>query len=73
MLIDVKKAHINPKCEEDVYIELPEEAGCPPGMCGKLVYWLYGCRQAASAWERHYANKLIAAGFRRGWSSGVVF
>ncbi len=24
--IDAKKAHLNPECQEDVYIELPEEA-----------------------------------------------
>jgi hypothetical protein len=24
---DAKKAHLNPKCEEDVYLELPEELG----------------------------------------------
>ena len=49
MFIDARKAHLNPKCEEDVYIELPEECGAPPGMCGKLSNWLYGFRQAASA------------------------
>eukprot|EP00973_Karenia_brevis_P012350 1678865-Karenia_brevis.AAC.1 len=25
MFIDVKKAHLNPVCEEDVYLDLPEE------------------------------------------------
>eukprot|EP00973_Karenia_brevis_P062486 8688191-Karenia_brevis.AAC.1 len=34
MLIDVKKAHLNPVCEEDAYLELPEECHCPPGYCG---------------------------------------
>eukprot|EP00973_Karenia_brevis_P062733 8722635-Karenia_brevis.AAC.1 len=29
MFIDVKKAHLNPKCEEDVYLELPPECHCP--------------------------------------------
>ena len=27
MFIDVRKAHLNPVCEEDVYILLPEECG----------------------------------------------
>eukprot|EP00973_Karenia_brevis_P004389 601574-Karenia_brevis.AAC.1 len=26
---DVKKAHLNPKCEEDVYLELHPECHCP--------------------------------------------
>ena len=73
MFIDARIAHLNPRCEEDVYIELPEECGAPPGMCGKLKYWLYGFRQAASAWEKFYSELLEEAGFRRGQSCGVVF
>ena len=69
----MKKAHLNPKCEGDVFIKLPEEAGAPPGTCGKLNYWLYGFRPAASAWEKHYSGKLEEIGFTRGVSSGVVF
>eukprot|EP00973_Karenia_brevis_P011152 1509168-Karenia_brevis.AAC.1 len=30
MFIDLKKAHQNPVCEEDIYLELPEECHCPP-------------------------------------------
>ena len=56
--IDAKKAHLNPKCEDDVYIDLPEEVGAGKGMCGKLVHWLYGFRPAAAAWEKFYAESL---------------
>ena len=52
MFIDAKKAHLNPECESDVYIQLPEEAGCPEGYCGNLNFWLYGFRPAAAAWEK---------------------
>ncbi len=51
LFVDAKKAHLKPRCLADVYIELPEEARCPKGMCGKLNFWLYGFRKAASAWE----------------------
>ena len=44
-----------------------------PGMCGKLVYWLYGFRKAASEWENFYAKKLEDAGFRRGVGCPVLF
>ena len=47
--IDAKKAHLNPHCEVDVYVTLPEEAEAEEGMCGKLIHWLYGCRPAAQA------------------------
>ena len=35
MFIDARKAHLNPTCEQDVYVDLPPECGCPEGMCGK--------------------------------------
>ena len=73
MFIDAKKAHLNPRCEEDVYVELPEEAGESPEMCGKLRYWLYGFRKAASEWERYYAGKLEECGFQRGMGCAVLF
>ena len=50
LLIDVKKAHFNSKCTEDVFIELPEEVGAAKGKVGKLSRWLYGFRPAAAAW-----------------------
>ena len=56
MFIDARKAHLNPRCEVDEYIELPAECGVGEGMCGKLNYWLYGFRPAASAWEKHYSG-----------------
>eukprot|EP00973_Karenia_brevis_P038977 5381039-Karenia_brevis.AAC.1 len=34
---------------------------------------MYGMRQAASAWESHYSEKLEGVGFVRGVSCGVVF
>ena len=73
MLIDARKAHLNLKCEEDVYVTLPEECECPEGMCAKLNYWLYGFRPAAAAWEKHYSEKFESVGFTRGTSCGVVF
>ena len=73
MLIDARKAHLNPKCEQDVYVMLLDEAGCPEGMCGKLNYWLYGFRPAAAAWEKLDSSKLEECGFLRAESCGVVF
>ena len=73
LFVDVKKAHLNPKCEEDVYINLPEECNVASGMCGKLNFWLYGFRPAAAAWEKHYSALLEKAGFCRGVGCGVAF
>ena len=73
LLIDVKKAHLNSECTEDVFIELPEEVVAAQGNVGKLRRWLYGFRPAAAAWEAHYANKLEEVGFRRGLATPVSF
>ena len=71
--IDVKKAHLAALCRQLVFVELPEEAGAAPDECGRLVYWLYGCRPAAQAWEEHYAGVLQDAGFERLMASPVAF
>ena len=73
LFIDARKANLNPKCEQDVYVDLPAEAECPEGMCGKLDFWLYGFRPAAAAWESHYSEKLEGYGFERGVACGAVF
>ena len=73
VFIDAKKAHLNPRCSDDVYIALPVECNAPPGTCGKLNYWLYGFRRAASEWEQHYASLLEAVGFVRGAGCPVLF
>ncbi len=33
LFVDVKKAHLNPKCEQDVYFWLPDEANPKEGKC----------------------------------------
>ena len=73
MFVDARKAHLNPRCEKDEYIELPSECGAGEGMCGKLNFWLYGFRPAAAAWEKHYSRLFEEVGFERGRSCGVVF
>ena len=42
-------------------------------MCGKLNFWLYGFRNAASAWERQYAGKFEDVAFEKGNACGIVF
>ena len=72
MFIDSRQAYLNPRCEEDAYIELPEECGLGKEWCGKLNYWLYGFRPAAAAWEKHYSELLESVGFERGVACGVI-
>ena len=39
----------------------------------EIGHWLYGCRPAAQAWEKKYAQKLEAKGHKRGDACGAVF
>ena len=73
LFVDVKKAHIIPICDKDVYFEIPVEANPGDGKCGKLRHWLYGFRPAAQAWDSHYAANFVGEGFQRGRGASVVF
>ena len=53
MFIDVRKARLNARMAGDaVYVPLPVESGVESGLCEKLMWWLYGMRVAAQAWEK---------------------
>ena len=73
MYLDVKKAHLIPRCEQDVYVQLPAEAGARKGECAKLNFWLYGCRPAAQAWEKHYGGTLGKMDFGKSEACPVAF
>ena len=47
MFIDVRKAHLNARCDEEEWVELPEEMW-EWGRYVTLRRWLYGMRKAAS-------------------------
>jgi hypothetical protein len=64
-VLGYQKGSPGPLCEQDVYVELPEEAEVREDECGKLVHRLYGCRPAAQAREEHYSALLERNGFRR--------
>ena len=73
LFIAARKTHLKPKCTEDVSVASPDKAGAPSGVCGKLNFWLYGFRLAASASEKNYSELLEGVGFERGKASPVVF
>ena len=72
MSIDAKKAHLNAKCDEEKWVELPTEFE-KFGRYAKLKRWLYGMRKAASGWEDDHARRLVEGGFRRGRSASTIF
>ena len=72
MFVDVKKAHLNAKCDEEEWVELPDEFK-KFGRYAKLKRWLYGMRKAASGWEDDYARRLVEDGFRRGRAASTIF
>ena len=51
MFIDVRKAHLNPVCEDDVYIELPEECGEGKDKVCLQRTPMYGTPDASHYWK----------------------
>ena len=72
MFIDVRKAHLNAVCEEEEWVQLPEEFW-EHGRYARLKRWLYGMRKAAAGWEEDYAKRMVAEGFKRGRGAPTVF
>ena len=58
MFVDVKKAHLNAKCDEEEWVELLDEFK-KYGRYAKLKRCLHGMRKAASGWEDVYARRLV--------------
>ena len=72
MFVDVKKAHLSAKCDEEEWVDLSDEFK-QNGRCAKLKRWLFGMREAASGWEDDYARRLVEDGFQRGRAASGVF
>jgi hypothetical protein len=74
-MIDISRAYFNAKTSEDepIYVELPQEAGAPEGMCALLRRHMYGTRRAADGWQDEYSTRLREAGFTQGMASPCVF
>ena len=52
--------------KEHVNVTLLSEASAKPGMCGRLLRWLYGMRGAAQWWEVEFCWELESLGFKGG-------
>ena len=67
-MIDISRAYFNAKTDEEVptYVEVPNELGAEPGMCGLLRRHMYGTRRAAEGWQDECSTRMIDAGFIQG-------
>ncbi len=62
MFIDARKAHLNPACEKDVYIQLPAEAGCPEGFLWQIKFLVIWIQTSSSS-----MGEIIFQQIRRLW------
>ena len=74
MFIDVRKAHLNGVADDQewVFVELPPEFHVY-GRFSRIRRWLYGMRMAAISWEKNYAEKLAAVGFKGSRAAPMTF
>ena len=75
LLIDISRAYFNAKTDDarPTYVELPPEAGAPPGTCALLRRHMYGTQRAAEGWQDECSSALISMGFVQGSASACVF
>ena len=74
-LVDVPRAYFNTPTDDahPTYVDLPVEAGEPPGTCALLKKHMYGTQKAADGWQSEYSGTLVANGFGQGTASACVF
>ena len=74
-MIDISRAYFNAKTDpaRPTYVELPAEAGAPPGSCALLRRHMYGTQRAAEGWQDECSSALLAMGFVQGQASACVF
>ena len=72
---DVSRAHFYAKARRRVYVKLPPEdmRSQDKTLCGRLLRTWYGTLDAAACWGEEYAERMVAAGFRRGKSCPCLF
>ena len=74
MFIDVSKAHLYAPVgpEDKAYVALLPECG-KPGVCGLVVFWLYGMRPASHGWQEEYTRQPENIGSVAGVGSPCCF
>ena len=75
ILIDISRAYFNAKTDDShpTYVDLPAEAGVPPGTCVLLRRHMYGTQRAAEGWQDEYSGALISMGFVQDSAPACVF
>ena len=74
-VVDIKRAYFYAPVQREMYIKLPAEDMLPgeEDMVGLLKLSLYGTRDAAQNWIRHYTGVLVKLGFQQGLASPCNF
>ena len=76
-VVDISRAYFNAKIDESQpsFVELPpEDPDKERGMCGRLVFHMYGTRPAGKGWHTEYSEFLVEQlGFTIGDASACVF
>ena len=73
--MDVSRAYFYARCIRPTYIKLPAEdpRSSESGVCGKLLFSMYGTRDAALNWCNEYSSTLEKAGYKRGIANPCLF
>ena len=74
-VFDISRAHFMPKCQRELYVELPEEDRQPgeEDHVGRLNRGMYGFRDASNAWMKDWQNLLAEGGYQVGLANPALF
>ena len=72
---DISRAYFNAPVKSDKYVVIPDEdmEDGDIGKWGKLNFSLYGTREAATNWEKHYSEWMESQSFTRGKAASCAF
>ena len=74
-IFDISRAHFMPKCQRELYIELPAEDREPgeEDHVGRLNRGMYGFRDASNAWMKDWQQLLAEGGYQVGVANPALF
>jgi hypothetical protein len=74
-VFDISRAHFMPKCQRELYVEIPAEDRGPgeEDYVGRLNRGMYGFRGASNAWMKDWQELLAEGGYQVGVANLALF
>ena len=73
--MDVSRVYFYARSIRPTFVKLPAQdpKSSDPSICGKLLFSMYGTRDAAQNWCNAYSSTLEKSGYKRGMANPCLF